>query len=544
MSKIGQQVQSGTPQQFRELCGKHPIAIKLLGNGVNLGIADTVRNVASDAKIILRADSGNWDIDNSQFIRDFAANSMRIAEPFLRAELIDFLSSANEPIAQSVDKAKRLNEQQVWLAGEYKRNGFVPTAYAFSVGNPDYPLWPYLSDGVIACDGWTELHEYGVMPMSYDAENLALRHRKARTFMSAEAQRILKVIVGECFMDFGIGRPPDGYPKAGGYRAMPQQGDDENYWIRTLTQQLDWWDGELAKDDYVVMTTGFLFGGNEPWVGLGFDVASVDTDRAFYIAWQRAGKAVIPSPVPPIGEHMQVYQPFAVPPQFVPMGWVATEGKPIAAKPFYRLQPAASFLSGVNVYCQVCVIDQFGRPIVGAKVVTIFPDGSNGAVLTTDAKGCATFNGDANWAFTPPAQPPMLCFIADDSAFKDNDSIPKRVVYKEKWSDEFRYGDTNAEHTQGNVVMALQIVMPDAVSRDDAIRLRAYPVKALTIPVYCAACGLQAYGRANNLGAVLSDEFYVTFGSRTYVCQGFAQKIAAVEKLPNEQYGTTFTVQW
>lgn len=555
MSKIGVQSQSGVIQDATRLASKHPIAWKLLGNALSLDFAKQLRAIYPNIVIVLRAQPDNWDLNNG--VLDYASRAMAVAHPFLNAGVCDFLEPPNEPIVYTTDDAKRLNDQMWRIAGVYKQNGYATLAYQFSVGNPSYPLWQYLNDGIVASNGWLGLHEYGAPNLYRDADNLALRHRRVRPLLNAQAQGMLKVAITECGIDLGIGRPPDGEPTRGGYRALRNPTDDDLWWIRNYTQQLDWYDSQLAQDAYVKFTTLFGYAMNEPWTGLGFNVADVDTDRAFYIAWQKAGDA----PIPPISfshsasasasashsappeDEMQTYQPFTVPPQFAPMGWTVKENPPIADKPFYRLGENASFLSGVNVYCQVCVIDQFGAPVVGAKVVTIFPDNTNGIVLQTDAKGCATFNGDTNWAFSPPAPPPMLCFIADDSAYKDNDSIPKRVVYKEKWSDEFRYGDTNAEHTQGNVQMVLQVVMPDATSRDDAIRLRAYPAKALTLPVYCEKCALQAQGRARGLGAVLSDEFYVTYANIPYVCQAFAKSILATivgHYAPSD----FFTIDW
>lgn len=525
VSKIGNQHQNGTIPDLPKLLDKHPIATKLLGNALNLGVAQTCRDRNPDGLIILRADASNWDIDNPQFIKDFAANAMRLAEPFRNAGLCDFLESPNEPVVQDVTRAQKLNDQQVWLAQEYKKNGFQPTAYSFSVGNPDYPLWPYLNDGILACDGWLNLHEYGVMPLSYDAENLSLRHRMAKSLMSPAVQRILKVIISECFMDFGIGRPPDGYPTRGGYRMMPAQGDDDLYWIRTLTQQLDWWDGELAQDDYVICATGFGYALNPPWdeENLKFDVAGVDTDRTYYINWQKSGKAVIP--VPPIGGPMQVYQPYQFPKRLSDVGWQGIEGQPVQGQAFYRIQPSAGLLVGVSAFVRVTVVDTLGTPLAGVKVVNDFGDG-HGEIQQTDSTGTVQFNFGPSSAFTPPATPPLTFFVADDGAFKDED---KFIHYTYRLSDVVRGGDSNGQHTEGSYVLVKQIVLPDATTREDAIRLRAYPAKSLTIPLYCKDCALQAWARTMQWGAVLTDEFYVAFLGKTYVCQGFALGILATE---------------
>lgn len=538
MSKIGQQFQSGIVQDLGRLLAKKPVALKLIGNAVNLGIARTIRAQSPDTLIILRAAMDNWSLDAG--VTDFCNRSMSTAAPFLAEGLCDFLEPPNEPVVQNDVDARRLNDQMVQCASIYKNSGFTPIAYSFSVGNPDYPLWQYLNDGILACDGWLGLHEYGAPNMQRDAENLSLRHRKARTFMSSAVQGILKIGVTECFIDLGIGRPPDGEPTSGGYRALRNPTDDDLWWIRNLTTQLDWWDAELAKDAYVRFTTGYGYAMEEPWVGLGFDVANVDTDRAFYIAWQKSGdtppvsRSVSASPSPSTSrspsvsashapeDDMQVYQPYAFPQRLAAVAWTGEEGIPTPNEPFYRIQPSAGLLTGVSAFAQLVVTNVHGLPLAGVKVINDFGDG-HGEVQQTDAGGLVQFNFGTSSAFTPPAPPPLTFFVADDSAYRDDDRF---IHYHYRLSDIVHGGDTNGNHTEGSFVLVQQVVMPDAVSRDDAIRLRAYPAKALTIPVYCAACALQSQGRKRNLGAVLSDEFYVGFGA-VYVAQGFALGILA-----------------
>lgn len=297
MSLIGVQSQSGTIQQLNRVLEKKPLAYLLLGNAVNFGIAQYIRERSPSTLILLRAQADNWSLDAG--VVNFAYRSMTTAGPFQSAGLCDFLLPPNEPIVWNDVDARRLNAQMVQCAELYRSSGYATGAYNFSVGNPDYPLWPYLNEGILASDGWLFLHQYGAPNMQRDAENLSLRHRKARTFMSQAVRNVLKIGVTECFIDLGIGnRPPDGEADKGGYRNLRNPIDDDSWWIRNLTQQLDWYDAELARDPYVKFVTGFGYGMQEPWVGLGFDIANIDTDRAYFINWLKVGSTPIPPPIP------------------------------------------------------------------------------------------------------------------------------------------------------------------------------------------------------------------------------------------------------
>lgn len=323
MTIIGDQSQSGTIQQLDKLLAKKPLAHLLLGNAVNIGIARFIRERSPSTLILLRAQADNWSLDAG--VIDFAYRSMTIADPFQREGLCDMLFPPNEPIVWNDVDARRLNAQMVQCAELYSSSGYETGAYNFSVGNPDYPLWPYLEDGIIASNGWLFLHQYGAPNMQRDAENLSLRHRKVKSLLSPRVQAMLKIGITECFIDLGIGnRPPDGEADKGGYRNLRNPADDEMWWIRNLTQQLDWYEGELARDPYVKFVTGFGYAMNEPWNGLGFDVAKIDTDREFYINWKKMGGVAIPPPNPE--------PPDPIPPEEPPMP--ITPSETISTVPF------------------------------------------------------------------------------------------------------------------------------------------------------------------------------------------------------------------
>lgn len=238
---------------------------------------------------------------------------------------------------------------------------------------------------------------------------------------------------------------------------------------------------------------------------------------------------------------MQVYQPYAFPNALSNIAWQGIEGNATPNLPFYRIQTHAGVRLGVSAFAQLCVVNETGIPLAGVKVVNDFGDGT-GELLQTDASGVVQFNFGPSSAFTPPAPPPLTQYIVDDNAWVEPDR-PHTLHYTYRLSDILRSGDTNGTHTQGSATLVRQVVLPDAIGRDDAIRLMAYPAKSLTIPVYCRDCALQAQGRIRGLGAILSDEFYVTYANIPYVCQAFAKSILATivgHYAPSD----FFEVQW
>lgn len=303
MSKLGVSSQSGIIQDASKVLAKHPIAWKLFGNAFSLDFARKIRAESPSTLIILRAQPDNWALD-AAFTNSYIDRATRAAEPFQSIVPQDklLLEPPNEPIIQNIDNAKLLNELQVTVAHAYYARGFTPLGYQFPVGNPDYSLWQYLEDGLLACDGWIGLHEYGAPTLQSHAEDLSLRHRKVyANYLSPAAKAKLKVVITECALDFGILTTrtlPDGFPTAGGYRAMPQVNDDEDYWIKSLTSQLNWWDAALAQDPYVIATTIFGYAMEHPWET--FDVSAIDTDRIYWIDQYQGGIAVIPPYVPPV----------------------------------------------------------------------------------------------------------------------------------------------------------------------------------------------------------------------------------------------------
>lgn len=524
---------------FAKFCrDNHPFIWKFYGNGLDRGAAQ----VAKDNGVFTVGREVRGDqFDPSEDIPAAVARANRYADLVLSravqfGALIDAWEFYNEPVINishpdgrpdmpaSIRAAQSLNAAQVQFSSRLRVQGFKVVAYNLARGNPFYELFPLLADGLIASD-YCGLHAYGSPLYETDATNQSLRYRTLYASIPPAARK--PIIFTEHGTDFN----------GGGFR-LPAN----NLTTQQFFASMDWWLHQTAADDYVFGSCAFVVGADSArWET--FEIAEDDSLPLFAGLVQKdihvAPNPPLPNPEPPIGDTMQVFQPYSFPKRLSDVAWQGIEGKPTPDQPFYRIQPSAGLLTGVSAFAQISVIDLHGNPIAGAKVINDFGDG-HGEVQQTDASGVVQFNFGPSSAFTPPALPPLTFFVADESAYKDDDRI---IHYKFKLSDIVRGGDTNGAHTEGSMVMVAQVVMPDATSRDDAIRLRAYPSKALTIPVYCKDCALQAQGRRRNLGAVLSDEFYVTFAGEQYVAQGFALGVLAtiVGHYADLDF---FTVQW
>jgi hypothetical protein len=142
--------------------------------------------------------------------------------------------------------------------------------------------------------------------------------------------------------------------------------------------------------------------------------------------------------------------PYLFPQELADIGARGEEGQRVPGQPFFRLA-GASVRRGVSAFMVVTVIGKNGRPLIGTKVLNMFPDG-NGEIIQTDGSGTARFQFGASSAFSNPGSGPFTVFVVDDTAFKDSDSVPKRVVLKARLSDIVKsLGDFEGQHTEINI---------------------------------------------------------------------------------------------
>ncbi len=540
----------------------HPFLWKFYGNALDL---DAVR-VANDAGAFTIGREVRGDqFDPSESVADAVARALRYADLVLsRAFFFGALISAwefyNEPVVNishadgtpnipaSIRAAQALNAAQIAFSNRLHTFGFKVVAYNLARGNPFYEVFPYLAGGCEASD-YLGLHAYGAPFYETDADNQSLRYRRLYASLPASARR--PIIFTEHGTDWN----------GGGFR-LPANGMSVDRFFTSM----DWWAHETAKDDYVFGSCAFVVGADSArWAT--FEIAEEDSLPLFG-ALVSKDIHVIPNPplshsvsasaspstsrsasissstsasAAPPEDDMQIYGPYLFPRTLSDIGWMGMPLDPIVNQPYYRIQPSAGVRLGVSAYAQLCIVSAQGIPLAGVKVVNDFGDGT-GELLQSDAAGLVQFNFGPSSAFNPPMRPPLAIYVVDANAWVEPDR-PHILHYTHKLSDILFAGDTNGTHTQGSATYVQQVVMPDASSRDDAIRLRAYPAKALSIAVYCERCALQAEARRRSLGAVLSDEFYVTYGGATYVAQGFARAILATA-LGHYAPSDFFTIDW
>ena len=80
----------------------------------------------------------------------------------------------------------------------------------------------------------------------------------------------------------------------------------------------------------------------------------------------------------------------------------------------------ATVRQGVSAFCVVTVIDKFGAPVIGARVVNIFKDSTNGEMIQTDGNGNARFQFGASSASSVPGGGPFTFAVSLDG-FKTQD---------------------------------------------------------------------------------------------------------------------------
>ncbi|MGE5138163.1 MAG: hypothetical protein ACM3JD_01765 [Rudaea sp.] len=165
--------------------------------------------------------------------------------------LYDAWVAINEPVCHSQEQAENLS---VWFArwGDLMKSVGVPSvAYTFSQGVPEDWHWPILAEGLRHCD-LLGLHEYWC-PNLYSTDMVpyhALRYRVAWQKLPTDARR--QIVITECGADGGAaGRPTDGWQGLG---------ISQDAYLRDLQQ----YDAELCKDDYVIGATIFCAGGGWP----------------------------------------------------------------------------------------------------------------------------------------------------------------------------------------------------------------------------------------------------------------------------------------
>lgn len=253
MSKLGGYLQRAS-NEAREhwLRAGYKLAIDLSGD------ADFWRPIVEQhgTMIVARQWFGGDEGWNAQAIADAVTR----AADRLRPVGCNTVMGLNE-VGHTGDGLRHLTQCEMGLIDIFHSRGLRYASGSFSV------TWPHLDEltiyrPVLAATDYFCIHEYDAPSMrshvgvaGYD--DRVLYYRKLRSKMlDLGMGRLPPIIIGECGIDGGV---IDGNLR--GFRAFPET---------DYAADLAWYDGELARDDYVVGACVFGVGMNSDWQS--FDV--------------------------------------------------------------------------------------------------------------------------------------------------------------------------------------------------------------------------------------------------------------------------------
>lgn len=260
-----------------------PALVKTLefdGNFVK-GIKDSSPTTTVVARLFL--DQHNLDTDPAPLVQAFVEKLLPLATDPLRMAGIDAWEAYNEPVADTVDKMKRLADFEAERTRILAENGLRSVVGNFGAGQPPLELWPEFRPALEAIrqyNGFLGLHEYSAPVMQFrsgglqlegepeqgDEGWLTLRYRKVyRQQLIPMGFGDIPTLITECGVD-GLVQPRPGPADAHGWqdfidtwRANGLRDDPPGVYM----DQLLWYDQNLQQDDYIKGSAIFLAGSND-----------------------------------------------------------------------------------------------------------------------------------------------------------------------------------------------------------------------------------------------------------------------------------------
>ncbi|MEA3336970.1 MAG: hypothetical protein U9R25_13745, partial [Chloroflexota bacterium] len=227
-------------------------------------------------------DLDSWNPEEAA--RQFVELLLPIATEPSRLENIDAWESFNEPVPTNPDQMARLAafeaERTRLLAGA----GIRSCIGNFSTGHPDLPLWPAFFPALQAAkehNGFLGLHEYSAPYMWFgsgpyqlqegvdegDEGWLTLRYRKVYRNFLQPAGLDIPLLITETGIDGQVGGRPG--PSGKGWKDFDDFWRSEGVVSTTVegyyVEQLAWYDGQLARDDYVKGASIYTLAGPRGW---------------------------------------------------------------------------------------------------------------------------------------------------------------------------------------------------------------------------------------------------------------------------------------
>lgn len=284
-SKLGIFTTRSDPQITRLIEVGKPALLKTLDLDPNLGRFAKTHSPTTIVIGRVMLDQVDLTADPIPLARQVAGQLLQLALDPTRFEFYDAWEGYNEPVADTVDKMKRLADLEAERTRLLGEQGVRSVVGNFAAGHPPLELWEHFKPALEAARqyrGFIGLHEYSAPIMQWgfgalqstpgsnegDEGWLTLRYRKAyRYYLKPMGYGNLPLLITECGVD-GTVQPRPGPPEAKGWR------DFELYWhsngLRNdmpgvYMDQLIWYDSELQKDDYVKGAAIFVAGGSSEW---------------------------------------------------------------------------------------------------------------------------------------------------------------------------------------------------------------------------------------------------------------------------------------
>jgi hypothetical protein len=275
-----------------------PALVKTLeidGNFVK-GIKDASPKTIVVGRIFL--EQHNLDTDPAPLVQAFIEKLMPLASDPLRMAGIDAWEAYNEPVADTVDKMKRLADFEAERTRILSEQGIRSVVGNFGAGQPPLELWPEFKPALEAIrqyNGYLGLHEYSAPVMQFrsgglqmagepdqgDEGWLTLRYRKVyRQQLIPMGFGDIPTLITECGVD-GLVQPRPGPAEAKGWQEFVETWEANG--LRddppgVYMDQLIWYDQNLQQDDYIKGAAIFLAGSNDKgWNS--YDILGPDAGR-------------------------------------------------------------------------------------------------------------------------------------------------------------------------------------------------------------------------------------------------------------------------
>ncbi len=283
-SKLGLFVTRYDTKVIEMVAKGKPALVKTLE--IDGGFVSGLKASSPETTIVGRIIVGQLDLDADPLplARQFVEELLPLATDPQRMAGIDAWEAYNEPVADTVDKMKRLADFEAERTRLLAAEGIRSVVGNFGTGHPPLELWPEFVPALEAItqhDGYLGLHEYSAPVMQFRSGGLqfegepdhgeegwlTLRYRKAyRQHLSPLGYGDVPILMTECGID-GLIRPRPGPEEAMGWQDFIQLWEVNG--LRrdppgVYMDQLIWYDEELQKDEYIKGAAIFLAGSNDP----------------------------------------------------------------------------------------------------------------------------------------------------------------------------------------------------------------------------------------------------------------------------------------